>query len=220
MKQARYSAENAGHFGLASTVYCHFTSPIRRYPDLIVHRLLRASRHGGAKEVAALAEDLEALGAACSKLEREAEAAERELLAWKKVAFIRGREGEAFDGLITGVTRFGLFVQRTENLVEGLLRVESLGNEWFEFVESRLELRGQRTGRTYRLGGPIRVVVQRVDAILRRVDLVLEDTMGERIPDASSTRRHAAEGRRGGMALGMARGRRGRGRGRGGGHSP
>ena len=217
MKQARYSAENAGHFGLASTVYCHFTSPIRRYPDLIVHRLLRALRHGGAQEVASVAEDLEALGAACSKLERESEAAERELLAWKKVAFIRGREGEAFDGLITGVTRFGLFVQLTENLVEGLLRVESLGDEWFEFVESRLELRGQRTGRTYRLGGPLRVVVQRVDAILRRVDLALEGTTGERSPTAGSGRRRAPEGRRGGMTRGMARRPRGRGKGRRGG---
>ncbi|HEX6852427.1 MAG TPA: ribonuclease R [Candidatus Polarisedimenticolaceae bacterium] len=174
MKQARYTAANTGHFGLAAPVYAHFTSPIRRYPDLVVHRALRALRHRRRAALAQLAADLEKLGEDCSRLERAAEAAEREVLEWKKIAFLAGREGEAFDGVVTGVARFGLFVQLTESLVDGLVRAESLGDDRFEYVESRQELRGSRSGAAFRLGDPLRVVVAKVDTVLRRVDLVPE----------------------------------------------
>ena len=153
MKQARYSPENTGHFGLASAAYSHFTSPIRRYPDLVVHRQLRATRRRrSVKPQAETPEALWAVADSSSELERNAEAAERELLVWKKVAFIADRVGETFEGLVTGVTRFGLFVQLVDNLVEGLVRIELLGEEWFEFDEGRFELRGADSGKLFRLG--------------------------------------------------------------------
>ena len=167
MQQARYSVTNTGHFGLAAPVYCHFTSPIRRYPDLVVHRQLRALRGGRA----AGSMDLSSVAEQSSLRERNAEAAERELLAWKKVAFIEGRVGEEFDGVVTGVTRFGLFVQLVETLAEGLVHIEQLGDEWFEFDADRFALRGSDTGLVFRLGDRMRVRVDRVDRLLRRVDL-------------------------------------------------
>jgi ribonuclease R len=174
MKQARYSAENVGHFGLAAPVYTHFTSPIRRYPDLVVHRILRATRTADAKKLDRGAEGLAPLAETCSRLERNAEAAEREVLLWRKIAFMKGREGEGFEGLVTGVTRFGLFVQLTESLVEGLLHVQNIGDERWTFDERRMELRGEHSGKRFRLGDKVRVIVQRVDVVLRRVDLALE----------------------------------------------
>jgi ribonuclease R len=168
MKQARYSLEDSGHFGLAAPHYLHFTSPIRRYPDLVAHRALRGAR---GKSKTSLKGDAETLADDCSKLEREAEAAERELLDWKKVKFLKPREGEVFDGVVTGVARFGVFVQLDGGIAEGLVRVERLGQEWFDFDPVRHELRGATTGRVVRLGNPMRVRVERVDVVLRRVDL-------------------------------------------------
>ncbi len=203
LKQARYSAENAGHFGLAAPVYAHFTSPIRRYPDLALHRLLRAHRRGDRRAVARAGEGLEDLAAACSKLEREAEAAERELLEWKKISFMKGREGDAFDGIVTGVARFGLFVQLRETLAEGLVRVERLGADRFELLDRRMELRAERTGRAIRLGDAVRVVVDRVDPVLRRLDLSLDPSWAptpsgrrERTPARAARRRGGSRGSR------------------------
>jgi ribonuclease R len=176
MKQAQYSMTNTGHFGLAAETYCHFTSPIRRYPDLIVHRLLRRHRLGRGEEGDWL-EGLEAVAENASQLERNAEAAERELLVWKKLAFIGDRIGETFTSVVTGVARFGLFVQLTESLAEGLVHVERLGAEYFELIEERQELRGVVSGRRFRLGDRLEVRLERVDRILQRVDLSLaEDT--------------------------------------------
>ena len=172
MKQARYAMENSGHFGLASPVYCHFTSPIRRYPDLVVHRLLRARRAGRVPLEENVAR-LTPVAESCSELERNAEAAERELLNWKKVAFIEEHVGESFHGVVTGVASFGMFVQLEANLVEGLLRIERLGDERFEHDERRMELRGERSGTRFRLGDRVDVRVERVDRVLQRVDFGL-----------------------------------------------
>ena len=174
MMQARYATSDTGHFGLAAPHYLHFTSPIRRYPDLVAHRALRAAR----RRAKGKPPDLETLAESCSRLEREAEAAERELLEWKKVKYLSGHIGEAFDGIVSGVARFGLFVQLSGGIGEGLLRVERLGGEWFEHDPARHELKTPRGERVYRLGDAIRVVVERVDTILRRVDLRLAEESG------------------------------------------
>ena len=131
----------------------------------------------------------ETMAQACSELERNGEAAERELLAWKKVAFIRDKVGEIFRGVISGVAPFGLFVQLEENLVEGLVKVEMLGEERFEYTDRKMELRGNRSGRRYRLGDRVEVRVVRVDTILKRVDFALAGT--------TEARRRRKRGRRG-----------------------
>jgi len=179
MKQAVYTPENEGHFGLAAPTYCHFTSPIRRYPDLVVHRMLRACRRRKHPDEDWV-EGLDELGRETSALERTAEAAERELLTWKKVALIRDRVGELFYGVVTGVTAFGMFVQLTENLVEGLVKVERLGDERFIFDAGGQTLTGSRSKTVWRLGQPVRVQVERVDRIRQRVDFDLVTERGTR----------------------------------------
>jgi ribonuclease R len=195
MKQASYSPENLGHFGLAAESYCHFTSPIRRYPDLQVHRALRAERHGESDPSSDALEALRGLGKTCSDLERNAEAAERELLLWKKLAFIKDRVGEEFEGVVTGVARYGLFVQLVENLVEGLLRVEVLGNEYFLFDERRLSLTGSSSGRAYRLGQRVEVRLERVDRVLQRVDFSLAGAQVDPRPAEATRPRRGAHTR-------------------------
>jgi ribonuclease R len=187
MMQARYSPADTGHFGLAAPHYLHFTSPIRRYPDLVAHRALRAARR---RAQPAKDGDLEGLAESCSRLERDAEAAERELLEWKKVKYLAGRIGESLDGIVSGVARFGLFVQLDGGIGEGLLRVERLGGEWFEHDPARHELRGGGTKRAFRLGDALRVVVERADTVLRRVDLRLAE------PPPVSTRGRTSRHRR------------------------
>ena len=188
MKQARYSAGNSGHFGLAAPTYCHFTSPIRRYPDLVVHRLLRAARSSTGR-AASPREELDALALDCSRLERNAEAAERELLAWKKVAAIASRTGEEFTGIVTGVAPFGLFVSLEENLVEGLLRTERLGAEAFEHDIRGHALRGSRSGTVFRLGDRVDVRVTRADPIARRVDFALASVASLAAPERPAGKR-------------------------------
>ena len=200
MNQARYSPSNSGHFALGAPSYGHFTSPIRRYPDLVVHRQLRGWRQKP-KSSPHPRETLEGIAESSSALERNAEAAERELLNWKKVAFIAEHVGDVFDGIVTGVTRFGLFVQLVENLVEGLVRIELLGAEWFDFDERRFQLVGSQSNATYRLGDPLRVRVARVDRVLQRVDFSLEATRaGARRPAPRRSRGAAGDRRRGKIA--------------------
>jgi ribonuclease R len=197
MQQARYSPNNIGHFGLAAPVYCHFTSPIRRYPDLVVHRQLRLLRGDDSAAPAGGSEMLAAIAESSSSLERTAERAERELLGWKKVAFIEDKLGQEFDGLVTNVARFGLFVQIVENLVEGLIRVEQLGPEWFDYDAGRFELTGAESGKRFRLGDRLKVRVDRVDRVLQRVDLsIVAGPPSRRRPPARSPRSKRSRSRR------------------------
>jgi ribonuclease R len=177
MKLARYHEENLGHFGLATEMYAHFTSPIRRYPDLVVHRALRALRRGDRKREEELRAALPEMGRHLSQTERRADEAERELLEWKKVRFMAGKLGEVFTGYVTGVQAFGLFVELTEVYVQGLVHVSSMTDDYYLLDEKAHLLKGENTQRTYRLGDRVEVQVVRVDLERRQIDLALMDVL-------------------------------------------
>jgi ribonuclease R len=217
LKQARYSEENLGHFALASTSYTHFTSPIRRYPDLIVHRILKdvlreeptgtaglrpagqpraavptqpsesekPSPWSKRRDRAAHREALEPLGGPIaieelhdiaeesSMSERRADDAERDLMEWKKVKFMQDRVGEDFDGLVTSVTKFGFFVELTDLFVEGLVPLNTLTDDRYTYHENTREIIGQRSRKTYHLGQKIRVLVDRIDPVEKKIQFAV-----------------------------------------------
>lgn len=175
LERARYVDYLGKHFGLASEAYTHFTSPIRRYPDLIVHRLLKAqlTRTLDKPPTAAMVPELEWLADHCSVMEREAEAAEDESQKVKLVALMARHVGEVFDGIVTGVMGFGLFVQ-LENTAEGLVHVETMADDYYRLDAERFMLIGENRGVTYRLGQPVRVRVLDASVAERRLDFELE----------------------------------------------
>ena len=179
MQKARYDAASLGHFGLAAEHYTHFTSPIRRYPDLVVHRMLRESRKGpiAAARREELEEELPEVARHTSEMERRADDAERELLQWKKVRFMADKVGDEYDGHITGVAPFGLFVELVEHYVEGLVHISSMADDYYRYVEQLHILHGENTKKTYRLGDKVRVQVVRVDMERRQIDLGLLDIL-------------------------------------------
>jgi len=179
MKQARYDIQNRGHFGLAVPSYTHFTSPIRRYPDLVVHRALRETRPG-VRSVSARAARSEALlevASHTSEVERRAEDAEREVVQWKKVRFMADKVGDEFTGYVTGVTAFGLFVELVEHFVEGLVHISSMADDYYTFFERQHELRGEKSRKVYRLGDVAEVQLVRVDREHRKLDLALVEVL-------------------------------------------
>ena len=173
MKLARYSAEKGLHFGLGASTYTHFTSPIRRYPDLVVHRILKeAMRQKRLSEdrLEELRRELPGIASHSSRCERTADEAEWEVVEWKKLAYLAPRVGETFDGYIASVAPFGFFVELTNLFVEGLVHISTLPKDRYQFVERKQILKGERTGTTFRIGAPFRVKLDRVNEPQRRVD--------------------------------------------------
>jgi ribonuclease R len=171
MKWAKYSAQNVGHFGLASGAYTHFTSPIRRYPDLMVHRLLK--RALVKKDARMTEEALAGKADHLSQRERVAMEAEREILDRYRIRFMKDKVGDLFEGVISGVAAFGFFVELKEIFVEGLVRVTSLHDDYYHYYEDRYCLMGERTRKTFRIGDEVNVRLDRVDAERRHIDLEL-----------------------------------------------
>ncbi len=201
MQQAIYTGTNSGHFGLAYEAYTHFTSPIRRYPDLMTHRVIKSllrgdrssplplpgvdpSEHRPARTKAARAAEEHdrwaQYGMLCSSNERRADEASRDVEAWLKCQYMRERVGEQFAGRITGVAPFGVFVTLSDLYVDGLVHVSELGSEYFQYNEIAHELRGERTGKRFRLTDEVHVQVSRVDLEARRIDFRLVQKLGYR----------------------------------------
>ena len=198
MPRAHYSPQCTGHFALGSDHYTHFTSPIRRYPDLIVHRRLKELLCGHLRALSPA--ELEAAAEHTSETERRAERSERELLQWKKVRFLADRIGETFSGHITGVQPFGMFVQITDYYVDGLIPIRSLTDDYYVFEARDHALRGERSGRRFRIADPVEVVLTGVSERHRRLDLALADmpepNRGDRGPNSKGRRQGAKTGPR------------------------
>jgi len=171
LKQAVYSPDNAGHFGLALDAYAHFTSPIRRYPDLLVHRAIRHIISKNNNSWPLSHESMLQLGEHCSMTSRRADEATRDVSDWLKCEFMQDRVGEVHEGIISGVTGFGLFVELSDMYIEGLVHVTSLKNDYYQFDSGAHRLTGERSGETYRLGDKIQVKVVRVDLDEKKIDL-------------------------------------------------
>ena len=179
MKQAKYTVDCTGHFGLACRYYCHFTSPIRRYPDLQIHRIIKEQLRGRLKEerIKHYEERLPEVASHSSKMERRADEAERETDKLKKAQYMEERIGEIYEGVISGITQWGIYVE-LPNTVEGLIHVSTLPGDYFYYDENSYEMVGRDTGITYKLGERITIQVKGVDSLTRTVDFVLYEKDG------------------------------------------
>ncbi|MBI3560166.1 MAG: ribonuclease R [Gammaproteobacteria bacterium] len=195
LKQAMYSPDNAGHFGLAYPAYTHFTSPIRRYPDLLVHRAIRhLLQHKNAKSFTYSHADMLMLGDHCSKTERRADEATRDVMDWLKCEYMQDKLGTEYEGIISSVTNFGLFVSLSEVYVEGLVHITGLPSDYYQFDPVQHRLIGERTARSFRLGDPIRVRVSRVDLDERKLDFELTDHQPTKSTDRSAGKARVGPG--------------------------
>lgn len=193
MKQAKYTVSCEGHFGLAMKYYCHFTSPIRRYPDLQIHRIIKENIHGklADKRVEHYNQILPEVTAEASRLERRAEDAEREVEKMKKAEYMEQFVGETFEGIISGVTTWGMYVE-LPNTIEGMVRVADIPGDYYYFEEESYQMIGERTHKVYKLGQSVRVTVDAVDKILRTIDFVLaeeEEGQTEQIEEQDTLKR-------------------------------
>ena len=180
MKQAIYDGNNLGHFGLALEAYAHFTSPIRRYPDLIVHRVIKAiiNKVNGNKQCKGAKfyteDEISQLGEQCSTAERRADDATRDVADWLKCEFMQDHVGDVFDGVVASVTNFGLFVRLNDYHIDGLVHITSLASDFYRYDEVKQCLMGESYGLTYRLGDPLKVKVAAVNLDERKIDLILD----------------------------------------------
>ena len=176
MMQARYTAENGGHFGLAAKYYCHFTSPIRRYPDLEIHRMIKKMLHGELDEKASVyyRRKMPDWAKHCSKQERVAEDAERDTDALKKVEFMEDKVGQIYEGIISGVTNWGIYVE-LPNTIEGMVALSQMDDDNYEFDEKKMLVFGKRTKKSYRLGDKVVVSVAKVDRMMGTIDFAFAE---------------------------------------------
>ncbi|MFP6781310.1 MAG: ribonuclease R, partial [Gammaproteobacteria bacterium] len=178
-KLAEYNVENGGHFGLALEAYAHFTSPIRRYPDLLVHRAIK-TRISRRKQARGIIERMPDYGQQCSMAERRAEEATRDVIAWLKCEYMEDKIGESYSGVISGVTSFGIFVQLDDIFVEGLVHMTNLPQEYYEFDPVGHSLTGRASGRVYRIGESLNVIVSRVSLDDRKIDFSIDQPTSRR----------------------------------------
>ncbi len=177
LQKARYSNESTGHFGLAAKYYCHFTSPIRRYPDLIIHRIMKLYLKGGMSEekIRQLEGILPEIAKQCSERERGADEAERESEDLKKVEYMKAHEGEIFEGIIANVTSFGMFIE-LDNTIEGLVRMSSMEDDYYNYDEAHYCLVGERTRKIYRIGDTVKVILAKADISARKIEFILVES--------------------------------------------
>ena len=219
LSQARYSPDNIGHFGLSHTEYLHFTSPIRRYPDLLVHRAIRhhlrneaRKKKSGAKTKLAkfpyTEADMATIGEQCSVTERRADDATRDAVDWLKCEHMLDKVGEDYSGIVTSVTSFGIFVELKDIYVEGLVHITALHNDYYHFDPAHHRLRGERTGKQYRLGDEVHVKVARVNLDDRKIDFALPDSVKETPIQRPHDDKPGSKKKRGGKSRNKRRSRR------------
>ena len=218
MKQAKYSADNLGHFGLAANYYAHFTSPIRRYPDLVIHRIMREILTSGglsSDRHDELSERMEEMARQSSERERIAVDAERDTDNLKKAEYMLDKIGEEFEGIVSGVTSFGMFVE-LENTVEGMVHLSHLTDDYYHFHERQMALIGERTARIFRIGDEVKVRVRDVNMDEHAIDFELVDMKPRRKREAGDGKRKGeGDGATGGNGKGdSGKGRKGKGGGR------